>query len=565
MDAARDRPNGPAGEGSSSRWGARVLIAIVVVAVHLQVIGFGLTFLDDGTLLAPRVEDASNDTGWLAAFHEEIFRTVEPGERFYYRPLLAVTFDLDRFLATGDPGAAHATNLVLHLVATLLVHHLLLVFGGAPASALAIALVFGVHPAFASVTAWIPGRNESLLAIVAIPSFLAWRRFRSTGRAILLAGHLVFLAAALLTKENAAVLPVVCLAHDRLVGRAVSRRGRLAAAIAGWAGVVGLYVALRRHALGAFAPVAASDLLSHAATRASAFLRYLGHAFLPVDLAVYPTGGGPAVAVGTVVVGALVLAAVRLRGGVARWIAFGTVWFGLWLAPSVAIPMGSAKQAFFDARMYLPCVGLAIVFARVVPTPERGRRAILARAATVAILAALAVGTMAHARDYGDRTSFWSAAARSAPASPFVRALQGEALWDDGRNDEAIAAWEAGLRGDPANRWGIVERLDAAYGGLGVSAERRKALEREVASNPKNAAAWYWLGVQASFSGDDDVAVHAWRRAIDADPSDARAYAQLVLSRRAAGDEDGAARWRRLAAARGLALPPALAGDRDAR
>src|SRR5204863_181115 len=75
-----------------------------------------------------------------------------------------------------------------------------------------LALVFALHPTSALVAAWIPCRNESLLAIACIASTLALVAYLRGGRPLALVGCVAAYAAALFAKESGGALlaPLAC-------------------------------------------------------------------------------------------------------------------------------------------------------------------------------------------------------------------------------------------------------------------------------------------------------------------------------------------------------------------
>lgn len=91
-----------------------------------------------------------------------------------------------------------------------------------------------LHPGFSQATVWLAGRNETLLLVILVPSFLAFVRFVETTRPAHWWAHLGLWTLALLTRENAALFPAVSLA---LVAGFLALRGFREPRIA-WFGTV---------------------------------------------------------------------------------------------------------------------------------------------------------------------------------------------------------------------------------------------------------------------------------------------------------------------------------------
>ncbi|MEI6155458.1 MAG: glycosyltransferase family 39 protein, partial [Deltaproteobacteria bacterium] len=101
---------------------------------------------------------------------------------------------------------SHITNIMLHLLASCLVFMLLIKLGAGRTSATLFSILFVVHPMSAPAVAWIPGRNDVLLAVFLIPAFMFFIDYLKTGRKRYLILNLLFFSAGLLTKETALVL-----------------------------------------------------------------------------------------------------------------------------------------------------------------------------------------------------------------------------------------------------------------------------------------------------------------------------------------------------------------------
>jgi predicted membrane-bound mannosyltransferase len=70
-----------------------------------------------------------------------------------------------------------------------------------------LCLLFACHPAIVQAVAWIPGRNDSLLALFIILSFYFFIKYTENAKSGYLFGYLFCFVLALLTKETAIVLP----------------------------------------------------------------------------------------------------------------------------------------------------------------------------------------------------------------------------------------------------------------------------------------------------------------------------------------------------------------------
>jgi len=100
----------------------------------------------------------------------------------------------------------HFMNILYHLLACLLLYYLLLKLGVNPLSALALSLLFAVHPVNIHAVAWIPGRNDILLTIFALLSLHGLIDYYKKGDQKYSLSAFYRYAAALFTKESGVIL-----------------------------------------------------------------------------------------------------------------------------------------------------------------------------------------------------------------------------------------------------------------------------------------------------------------------------------------------------------------------
>jgi hypothetical protein len=175
----------------------------------------------------------------------------------FYRPLVSLTFGLDRLVFGINPRPYGWTNVGLVLVAALLIRHLATVMGlSKGAGTLAASVWFLNFHGINQSILWISGRTSLVVACAAAACgiFVVQRR---------LVPALAFLALAFFAKEEAFTLPLVLTAWLAILGRDVpgqddtaSRLRTMAVWLLGSALVVAVYLALRSQT-GAMTPATA--------------------------------------------------------------------------------------------------------------------------------------------------------------------------------------------------------------------------------------------------------------------------------------------------------------------
>ena len=366
------------------------------------------------------------------------------------------------------PIGYHATNVALYAIASVLVLALLRRFALGRGVALAGGLVFAVHPALAPAVAWLPGRNDTLVAVLGLASWLCLRRRKT-------AAHLAFFALALAAKETAVALPVVWAAEMLSAGRS-RRRPWLAAA---WAALVLARFAVHAATLHATAADVAANL--------PLFVVALGKLALPVRPTVLAVPGDLPAWPGLAAAALVGLATWRVKRVRRRVIALGTIAFVALLAPSVAVP----GTLVLDSRLVLPAVGLLVVAGEIARAIARDQRAFTAFAAVV--VATLALLTVAFEGAFRDERAFAREAVAGSPHSPLAHLCLAQVRQRAGDDAGALAEYRTALALGPAevahNDIAVIAMKQARW------TEAERELREELALNPSFATAYYNLAI----------------------------------------------------------------------
>ena len=102
----------------------------------------------------------------------------------YWRPLSSLVLSAVVALAGRDPVGLHALSVLLHAGVAVALLSLFRLLGLRPLPATLGALLFAVHPVHVESVAWISALNDplfGLLSVLAITSFVRWRRAGSAG------------------------------------------------------------------------------------------------------------------------------------------------------------------------------------------------------------------------------------------------------------------------------------------------------------------------------------------------------------------------------------------------
>jgi tetratricopeptide (TPR) repeat protein len=480
------------------RW-ATPAVALATVAAHARTLGFGFTGLDDRDLIVDDHAFLARPANLARLFGRAYMHVVDPAHA-YYRPLVTASYMLDAQWSAVSPWGYHATNVALYAVAAVLFGALLRRFAMPPVVATTGAVIFAVHPVLAEAVAWIPGRNDSLLAVFALGAWVALlrdaARAPAQSPAVDRALHFALFAAALLTKETALVLPVVWAAQAALLGPR-PRRGDAIVYLAGWTALVVTRLLI--------APgLGGHDVILPLLRGLPITVASLGKVLLPFDPTVLAVPEDLPVWPGALAALALGGATWWVPGVRRRVVVCGVLAFVLLLAPVLALP----GTLVLDSRLVLPACGLLLAVA------ELARAAIFARGdgrptsptLFIALSAILAVALLAITTGYEgafhDRRTFAREAVAGSPHSALAHFCLGQIDQMDGDDDRALAEYQTSLALAPGE---VVHNNVAVLYMKGARwADAERELREELSIDPRYARAYDNLAIVLRHEGRDD-------------------------------------------------------------
>jgi len=196
--------------------------ASIAMLAYVNTLPNGFVFDDHPAIQQnPSVQLAD---GWSTVLRTDFWGTAVGSSRSHgsYRPLAVLTLWLNRSLdADGGARSFHATNVVLHGIATWLLWCHAAAALRQRSSAFAAALLFAVHPVNSEAAAYCVGRADLLGAVLGLAALRAHARAAACERAwaacLLRLASLALLVLALASKETALVLLPACALWDVLV------------------------------------------------------------------------------------------------------------------------------------------------------------------------------------------------------------------------------------------------------------------------------------------------------------------------------------------------------------
>ena len=461
------------------------------------------------------------------------------------RPLILLSFTVNRALTGLSPESFRAGNILVHALCALLIFSLLRRLLGRPALqscfsatdptlvAFTISLLWALHPLHTSAVTYVIQRAESLTALFILSTVYAFARaVESSGTRLWLVASCLFCALGMTGKETMAAAPVAVLLLDAAfvaggVGAALRQRGSYYAALAAtWLILIGMVAATdgRGGTAGFDSPV---SVWSYLLTQCDALVRYTALIAWPHPL-IFDYGTQTIGSLGEVWWQAGLVLSV-LAGALYLWrrqtaASCALLWFFLLLAPSSSfVPI--ASQTIAEHRLYLALLGpLSILVA--LAWRWFGRKTL---PLSLAVAVGFGVFSFLRNRDYRSELALWGDTVEKRPANPRARINLARAQLAAGQTAEAAAQLREVLRLDPGS-------ADAHYN-LGVVLGRSKQISAAEASyleavrlRPAYAEAWNNLGSIRLNEGKSAEALALFQRAIDSRPRYAEARANLALA-----------------------------------
>ncbi len=381
------------------------------------------------------------------------------------RPLVQLSFALNWALGHADVVGYHLVNVGVHALAALVLYAVAARTLRATGLALAIALLWALHPLQTESVTYVIQRAESLMGLCYLLTL--WAVVRGAGSPHPTrwhAGAIAACALGMLCKPVMVTAPLVVAAYDRVFlagswARVWRERRWLHAGLFATLAILLVLLLGQENESTATAGFAMRDvsLAEFARSQPGVILHYLRLAIWPrglvLDYAWPPATGVRAVVVPTVVLlGGVAALLVALRG---RPRAAFLVWaFLLLLAPSSSVV--PIRDLAFEHRMYLPLaplVALAVAggwsLVRRTGMPPARARALATGSVAVAVVA-LAAGTIARNDDYRSPIAMWTDVTTKHPANVRAFANLAQALLAEHRVAEAAAAARTALTLDPS-------------------------------------------------------------------------------------------------------------------
>ncbi len=512
------------------------LLAAVCGVLYGRTLSFDFVSYDDFTYIVtnPHLRQGLGLDGLKWAFTDPYFVN--------YIPLTLTSYLIDYSLFGPNPAGFHATNLVLHLVNSVLLYFFLVRATARLFPSALVALLFAVHPLHVESVAWVSSRKDLLCTTMWFLSLLLYVRYAAKPT---VATYTLFAAAfllGLLSKIMILTLPLQLLLLDvwplarqreRSWRRLVVEKVPLIALAAAF----GLLTLRLHDSSGLVAPVDGATLPLRVQLVLAAYSHYLSKSLWPFDLMPYyprldriPWG---TTLVQFTLLLALSAAAWRWRTRFPYWFT-GWFWFLVTLLPVAGIIQdGEALAA--DRYTDVALIGLYIAAAfSLVATATGPRRRTAVAVLAVGACTLLALRTAHQATMWKNSETLYTRMLDSDPTNKLALENLAQYYFSQNRKEEAAAVIQRAILAHPDSaRVRVASALSLQDRGLLPDA--LSDAELAVQLDPQNEPAHVLRARLAEQTAGPDAARSAFAESLAALPDSpglATAYGEFQLRSR---------------------------------
>lgn len=278
----------------------------------------------------------------------------------HYRPVTMTSLAIDYFLWGDNPAGYHIFNILLHTASTLVLYLLISSIIQNNVAAFLAAFIFAVHPAHCDAVCWIMARGDIICGLFLLLSFLSYLKKKQII-------SVISFIVALLAKEMAVTFPAIIFIYSYFVDKDKKN------AIKGFVlfmSFVSFYLLLRSYVLETpFGEKQPFEMRFY--TSFTLLLNYMKILFFPINLKLLYHGlpvynsflNFQVIVSFIVIICILFLAFLFKKREPLIW--FSVLFFFISLLPVSGLPVLIDVAMIADRYLYVPMIGAAIFFARL--------------------------------------------------------------------------------------------------------------------------------------------------------------------------------------------------------
>ncbi|MBN1232341.1 MAG: tetratricopeptide repeat protein [Candidatus Coatesbacteria bacterium] len=559
-----------------------IVLAVIIIIAYFSVWNNGFIYDDHDLIENNPLMQEKIPVKYI--FTTEYWETTR-GKSNYYRPLIILSYRLENMLWNKKPSGFHVTNLLIHILISILIYFLSMKLGLNKLQSLLASAIFGISPLHTQSVAWISGRTDLLATFFALGSYLCFINARKLKSYLFYILSGVLYLSSILSKEITATLPIVIIAIDFINNGNELMKNKKA-----WIHylvfllpiliyvylrlmVVGNFLGIKPHAEAWWNPE--NGNLRRFLTVPQIFVWYLYKNILPINLnfdrGIDLSSGFNDIwfYISSIVLLAwIIVIFVSLKNY--KIVSSGLTWLFITLIPlSNIFPI---FESALEHLSYFPSIGFAIVFGFLYGKAIYKYNYRIIYVISIIPIIIFMILTQLRLKDWKNDLSIWRDTLAKKPHLYRAQSMYGLALADAGFNAESIEPLKKALAMKP-DYAPPHYNLGLAYKKLGKMNEARKELEEAIRINPELLSSYnvlgsiyfmqnefkkmrelfekankveklpyhyYSIGIAAQKEGNILLAKESYENALKIDPDYANAYLGLGEINAISGNEDKA-------------------------
>jgi len=444
-----------------------------------------------------------------------------------YRPLQMLTYMIDYSIWGLNVLGYHITNTLLHILVTLLIYWLISILYNNRLLSFLTSIIFVVHPVNTEAVSYISGRGDLLSASFILLCIIFYIKYLHSESIGLYISILLSCILAILSKENALILPILLLLYHYAFKKRIQLKLFLPIL-----STILIYKLLRVTSLASFY-YGLDTLLHRVPGFFVAITQYSRILLFPINL--HMEYGNkifgftePKALFGLLIFLSLLIYAFTKRNSYKMFF-FSVCWFFIALLPTSSI---YPVTAFYMAEhwLYLPSIGFFLILANGLSLLYKiPRTRFVATGLLVCSLFSYSFLTIRQNNYWREEISFYERTLKYAPFSASAYNDLGSAYLNRGNIEKAIGQFQKAIEISP--------KMAIAYYGLGNAYLNRGNIEKAIDQfqkaieiSPKMAIAYYGLGNAYLNRGNIEKAIDQFQKAIENDSNFAIAHFNLAIS-----------------------------------
>lgn len=451
--------------------------------LYRHTISFSYVNLDDNILIEESQFYLKNPGNIFSVFKRGVFSSLGETNGLFYRPMLSVSFIIDSFFSKNQPSFSHLTNIFLHGIAAVLLFYFLLIITSEKLRSFILSLIFTVHPLGVAVATWLPGRNDSLLFIFVVASFISFVLFHNKNNVIYFILNIIFYFLSLLTKETAIMAPVLFLFYTLFVAKKKLFRREIAIFVLSWILLTTLFFYLRFSAMLNSSSYINAEMIRNLLNQLPGTFVYVSKIFIPFRLSIYSELKDFAVWPGIILFSFLIIYSIIFKRKNSVVLIFGILWFVMFLLPTYTMLENYSDGAIREHRAYLPYIGILLSISQI-NFKEIAFLKKIKYLMIFLILSGLSYLSYRHSFNFANEIAFWSNSVSVSPSSAVSYFQLGVAFTKQGNYEKAKEAYKEAILLRPVLPPGAYNNLGVIYLQKGKLNEAEELFEKELKLHP---------------------------------------------------------------------------------